>query len=154
MSELKVGERAPDFTLPDQYNKNVSLKDYLGKKIVVLYFYPKDFTSGCTIEACSFRDSYEIFRDAGAEVIGVSSDSTESHTKFREKHNLPFTLLSDEKKEVIELYGIGKTLGLFTNRTTFVIDKEGVIKHIFSSQTEAAKHIEEALKIVNELIAK
>lgn len=154
MSTLKIGDAAPDFTLPDQDKKNVSLKDYLGKKIVVLYFYPKDFTPGCTVEACTFRDSYEIFRDAGAEVIGVSADSPESHVKFREEHHLPFLLLSDEKNEVSKLYGVGKTLGLLPNRTTFVIGKDGIIRHVFSSQTEAKKHTEEALKIVNELVKK
>jgi len=154
MSTLKAGDIAPDFTLPDQDKKNVSLKDYSGKKIVVLYFYPKDFTPGCTLEACTFRDSYEIFTDAGAEVLGVSADSPESHVKFREEHRLPFLLLSDEKNEVSKFYGVGKTLGLFANRTTFVIDKTGVIRHIFSSQTDAKKHIEEAIKIVNELVKK
>lgn len=154
MPTLKVGDAAPDFTLPGQDKKNVSLKDYSGKKIVVLYFYPKDFTPGCTLEACTFRDSYEIFTDAGAEVIGVSADSPESHVKFREEHRLPFLLLSDEKNEVSKLYGVGKMLGLLPNRTTFVIDKTGVIRHIFSSQTDAKKHADEALKIVNELVKK
>ena len=152
MAVLKVGDVAPDFTLPDQDKKNVSLKDYIGKKIVVLYFYPKDFTSGCTAEACAFRDSYEVFTDAGAEVIGVSADSPESHVKFRAEHHLPFTLLSDEKREVSRLYGIGKILGLFSVRTTFVMDKTGVVRHIFSSQ-DAKKHIDEAIRIVNEFAA-
>src|SRR3989339_419691 len=138
-SKLKIGDQAPDFTLPDQDGNSVSLKNYSGR-IVVLYFYPKDFTPGCTIEACTFRDSHEVFKEAGAEVIGVSADSPESHTKFKEEHHLPFILLSDEKREVSGLYGVGKTLGLLPNRTTFVIDKEGTIRHIFSSQTDATKH--------------
>ena len=150
--KLKTSDRAPDFTLPDQDGKSVSLKDYPGR-IVVLYFYPKDFTPGCTIEACSFRDSYEVFKEAGAEVIGVSADSPESHTKFKQEHHLPFLLLSDEKNEVSRLYGVGKTLGLLPNRTTFVIDKEGIIRHIFSSQADAKKHIDEAVRIVKELTA-
>lgn len=154
MSKLNVGDAAPDFTLPDQDGKNVSLKDYSGKKTVVLYFYPKDFTPGCTLEACTFRDSYEVFKDAGAEVLGVSADTQKSHREFIAEHRLPFRLLSDEKNEVSKLYGVGKTLGLLPNRTTFVIDKDGVIRHVFSSQTEAKKHIEEALRIVNELVKK
>jgi peroxiredoxin Q/BCP len=98
--KLKVGDKAPEFTLMDEQGRPVSLKSFLGKKPVVLYFYPKDFTSGCTTEACSFRDDYKAYEERGAAVIGVSLDSVESHAKFSEKYTLPFALLSDNRKEV------------------------------------------------------
>src|SRR5579872_4220369 len=103
---VKVGDLAPDFTLPSATGESVSLESFIGKKNIVLYFYPKDNTGGCTAEACSFRDSYEVFKDAGAEVIGVSSDSADSHERFAAKHRLPFILLSDKDKAVRKLYGV------------------------------------------------
>jgi peroxiredoxin Q/BCP len=106
LTELKVGDVAPDFILSDERGLPVSLKDYLGKKVVVLYFYPKDFTSGCTAEACGFRDDYGLYRDKGAVVTGVSLDSVESHVKFSEKYKLPFTILSDSSKEAAKAYGV------------------------------------------------
>ena len=106
MPDLKIGDVAPDFNLRDENGLPVSLKDYLGKKVVVLYFYPKDFTSGCTVEACSFRDDYRLYEDQGAVVIGVSLDSVESHSKFSEKYNLPFPILSDNGKETATAYGV------------------------------------------------
>ena len=124
----------------------VSLKDFLGKKPVVLFFYPKDDTPGCTKEVCAFRDNFEEFRKLDSEVIGISSDSVESHSSFAKNHNLPFTLLSDEGSKVRKLYGVPKTFGLFPGRVTYVIDKEGIVRHIFSSQRGAEKHVEEALK--------
>jgi peroxiredoxin Q/BCP len=150
-SRVKVGDHAPDFTLPDQSNQMVSLKDHVGKKVVVLYFYPKDFSSGCTAEACAFRDSYDVFKEAGAEVIGVSSQSVDSHRRFALANALPFVLLSDEGGKVRKLYGVPSSLGLVPGRVTYVIDKEGVVRHVFSSQFSAVKHIEEALRIVKEL---
>jgi peroxiredoxin Q/BCP len=144
MVNVKVGDVAPDFTLPDQDGKPVTFSKLRGKN-VVLYFYPKDFSSGCTREACGFRDSYEDFTDAGAIVVGVSGDSVESHKKFIEEYKLPFTLLSDMKGEVRQLYGTYRIMGLLSGRYTFVIDKEGVIKDIFSSETNMQKHIDEAL---------
>ncbi|MDH4123945.1 MAG: peroxiredoxin [Thermoplasmata archaeon] len=150
-SKLVEGATAPDFALRSQTGENVRLNDFIDKKVVVLYFYPKDFTPGCTTEACTFRDSYEDFKDLGAQVIGISSDSVESHKKFAQKYNLPFQLLSDEDGEVRELYGAQKSGGLST-RSTFVIDKKGVIRMIFSSQLQARKHIEEALGIVKLLV--
>src|SRR3989338_7689460 len=110
--KIKVGDTAPDFTLQNQEGKPVRLKDFLGKKNIVLYFYPKDETPGCTKEACAFRDSYEVFKEEGAEVIGISSDSADSHRRFASHHRLPFTLLSDEGGEVRKLYGVGSPLGL------------------------------------------
>jgi peroxiredoxin Q/BCP len=149
---LQAGVKAPDFTLPDQAGNPVRLGDYVGRKVVVLYFYPKDNTSGCTAEACSFRDSYESFTDAGAEVIGVSSDSVESHEKFAGRHDLPFVLLSDRDRAVRKQYG-ASTLGVIPGRITFVIDKDGTIRHTFSSMTNIGGHIDEALRIVKELAA-
>jgi peroxiredoxin Q/BCP len=113
---------------------------------VVLFFYPKDDTPGCTKEACAFRDDYQQFGELNAEVLGISSDSVKSHGGFVEKHGLPFTLLSDEGDEVRELYGVPNTLGLFPGRVTYVVDKEGVVRHIFSSQLNAIGHVDEALK--------
>jgi peroxiredoxin Q/BCP len=150
---VNVGDKAPDFTLDSQTGENVTLSDFFGKKNVVLYFYPKDETPGCTREACTFRDSYELFTDLGAEVIGVSADTVESHKAFAEHHNLPFTLLSDLDNNVRKLYGATSTLGFIPGRVTFIIDKKGVIRHVFSSQLQPEKHIEEAkevLKRINE----
>ena len=150
MIQLNSGDKAPDFTAKDQNGKNVSLKDFLGKK-VVLYFYPKDFTPGCTTEACNLRDNYEDLKDAGMEVIGVSPDDEESHKKFEEKHELPFILLADPDKKIIEKYGVWgeknmygkKSMGLF--RTTFLIDEKGVIYKVFK-KPKTAIHSEEILK--------
>ena len=144
-SGIEAGQPAPDFELPDAEGKPVRLADFRGKKAIVLYFYPKDDTPGCTAEACSFRDSYEDFSDAGAEVIGVSSDSTASHAKFAKRHKLPFTLLSDAKGEVRKKYGVPSTMGLLPGRVTYVIDKQGVVRHVFNSQLQATRHVSEAL---------
>jgi peroxiredoxin Q/BCP len=148
---IKVGDRAPDFTIKNQRGEPVSLKDYLGKKAVVLYFYPKDNSPGCTKEACKFRDSYEGFKDSGAEVIGVSSQSVESHSIFSTSFNLPFSLLSDEDGRVRSLFGVPSSLGLIPGRVTYVIDKEGIVRHIFSSQLDPERHVEEALQILKSL---
>jgi peroxiredoxin Q/BCP len=122
----------------------VRLADFAGRP-VVLYFYPKDDTPGCTKEACTFRDQYQDFEDAGAAVIGVSSDSPESHKKFAAKHRLPFTLLADRGGKVRTLYGVPATLGLLPGRVTFVIDGGGVVRRVFNSQLDATRHVEEAL---------
>jgi peroxiredoxin Q/BCP len=142
---VEAGQRAPDFTLPDANGKPVRLADFAGKP-VVLYFYPKDDTPGCTKEACSFRDQYQDFEDAGAVVVGVSSDSSESHRKFAAKHRLPFTLLSDRGGEVRKRYGVPATLGLLPGRVTYVIDAEGMVRHVFDSQLDATRHVSEALE--------
>ncbi len=149
----RVGERAPDFTRPDQTGAPVRLADRLGSRVIVLYFYPKDETPGCTAEACSFRDRYEEFARAGAEVIGVSADSVASHQRFADHHRLPFTLLSDAGGAVARLYEVQRTLGLWPGRVTFVIDREGVIRHVFSSATQIDRHIGEAAAIVRQLAA-
>jgi peroxiredoxin Q/BCP len=124
----------------------VSLKDFIGTKPVVLFFYPKDDTPGCTKEACAFRDDYEEFGKLDAEVIGISSDSVESHRRFASKHDLPFTLLSDERGKVRKLYGVQNSFGLFPGRVTYVIDEEGMVRHIFSSQLGVERHVEEAIE--------
>jgi peroxiredoxin Q/BCP len=149
--KVRVGDKAPDFTLPDQSGAMVNLRDFVGSKIVVLYFYPKDFSRGCTAEACAFRDSYNVFVEAGAQVIGVSSQSVESHNSFALTNKLPFVLLSDEGGKVRELYGVSSTLGLLPGRVTYIIDKQGIVRHVFSSQLNPTKHIEEALRVVNEI---
>jgi len=148
---VEVGVIAPDFTLPSQAGEEVSLKDFLGKKAVVLFFYPKDDTPGCTKEACAFKDDYEQFGRLEAEVLGVSSDSVRSHERFAEKHGLPFTLLSDKRGDVRKLYGVPKTLGLFPGRVTYVLDREGVVRGVFSSRLEATRHVEEALKTLRSI---
>jgi len=149
--KVKVGDKAPEFTLPDQTGTMANLKDFVGSKIIVLYFYPKDFSRGCTAEACAFRDSYDVFVEACAQVIGVSSQSVESHGKFAMVNKLPFILLSDEDGKIRELYGASSTLGLLPGRVTYVIDRKGIVRHIFSSQLNTTKHVEEALRIVKEI---
>ncbi len=151
MPKVKVGEEAPDFTLYDQDGQSASLNDFKDLNNVVLFFYPKDFSPGCTTQACSFRDSYEDFTDQGAVVIGISSDSVESHKKFLDTYLLPFTLLSDPKGKVRSLYGATKAFGLLPGRYTFIIDKNGLVRHIFTSETNMKKHIDEALKVLREI---
>jgi len=148
---LSVGDKAPDFTLPSSSGEPVTLSELCGRSTVVLYFYPKDDTLGCTVEACAFRDLYEAFRDAGAEVVGVSSDSTESHERFASKHRLPMKLVSDGDKRLRALYGVRATLGVLPGRATFVIDRKGVIRHVLVSQLRFGRHAEEALEVVKRL---
>ncbi|MGE5756406.1 MAG: peroxiredoxin [Planctomycetaceae bacterium] len=148
---VRVGEPAPDFTLPSATGEPVSLGDFRGKSEVVLFFYPKDNTPVCTAEACSFRDSYEAFREAGAEVIGVSADSVESHRRFAGRHRLPFRLLSDADGALRARYGVPRTLGLFPGRVTYLIDKRGIVRHVFSSQFQPARHVEEALRVLERM---
>jgi peroxiredoxin Q/BCP len=150
LTELRVGDRAPDFSLLDERGLPVSLKDYLGSKVVVLYFYPKDFTPGCTAEACSFRDSYKPYQDKGAVVIGISVDSVESHSKFSEKYNLPFSILSDSSKEVAKAYGVLGIGGFLAKRFTFLINKEGKITHIFP-KVDVKQHNEEVLRALEDM---
>jgi peroxiredoxin Q/BCP len=149
--KVKIGDIALDFTLPSQIGDNVTLSEYVGKKNVVLYFYPKDESLGCTREACTFRDSYDVLTSLGAEVLGVSSQSIESHKSFATHHGLPFILLSDADNKVRDLYGVPSTWGLIPGRVTFIIDKWGVVRHIFSSQSHPELHVEEAIKILKEI---
>jgi peroxiredoxin Q/BCP len=148
--ELAVGDAAPDFSLPTAGGGTVSLSDFRGRE-VVLFFYPMDNSPVCTSEACSFRDSHEAFRDAGAEVIGISSDSPESHGRFADRLRLPYRLLSDSDGSVRERYGVPRTLGVLPGRVTYLIDREGVIRHIFSSQFQPARHVSEALRVLRTL---
>ncbi|HEU5262319.1 MAG TPA: peroxiredoxin [Gemmatimonadales bacterium] len=153
MSEnnVRIGEIAPDFSLPDQAGKPMRLRELLGRGTVVLYFYPKDQTPGCRREARAFRDSYDRFTAAGADVIGVSSDSVASHRRFAARERLPFTLLSDRDGAVRALYGVEKTLGILPGRVTYVIDRGGVVRHIYASQLKATRHSQEALDAVRSL---
>ena len=141
---VRVGARAPDFALPSQTGEKLRLEDFLGKP-VVLFFYPKDNTLGCTKEVCAFRDDFEEFGKLDAEVIGISSDSVESHKAFAEEHDLSFALLSDRGGKVRKLYGVPNTLGLFPGRVTYVVDEAGVVRHIFSSQLSVERHVQEAI---------
>lgn len=150
---IAAGDRAPDFKLHDQNGRAVSLSEYRGKKAVVLYFYPKDETPGCTKEACSFRDSYEDFVAAGAEVVGVSGDSVGKHQAFAEHHRLPFTLLADEGNALRKAYGVPATLWILPGRVTYVIDRDGIVRHVFDSQLQATRHIDEALAVIKSLAA-
>ncbi len=146
---IKVGDKCPVFTLQDQNNESVSIQDKIGENNLVIYFYPKDDTPGCTAEACSFRDSYESFKDASCEVIGISSDSVEKHKNFAQKHRLSFTLLSDEDKKVRIAFGVpGSLFGLIPGRVTYIIDKNGIVRHIFNSMMNAEQHVTESLSII------
>ena len=151
VTKVTVGDVAPDFTLADQSGTPVRLGDLLGEKSVVLYFYPKDETPGCTIEARAFRDSYDKFSSKDAQVVGVSSDSVRSHGRFARRHNLPFLLLSDPDGAVRRLYGVEKTLGLLPGRVTYVIDQTGTVRHVYSSQLRATRHPREALMVLSAL---
>jgi len=150
-NDIKSGDKAPLFTLPDSEGRSVSLSDFIGKQNLVVYFYPKDESYGCTKEACSFRDSYDAFKEVGAEVIGISSDNEASHASFAARHRLPFILLSDQDGKVAELYGVRRSLGIFPGRVTFVIDKEGIVRLNYSSQINFQKHIDEAVELIRTL---
>ena len=153
MGKVKVGDKAPDFVLPRQDGAQVSLRDFLGKQNIVLYFYPKDFTMGCTAETKAFGASFEELKRLGAEVLGVSSDSTQSHHEFADSCGATFPLLSDEGGKVRGLYGATGSLGLVPGRVTYVIDKQGVVRHVFSSQLNPKKHVDEALQALKALPA-
>ena len=153
MASIGVGATAPDFTKTTQDGETITLSQYRRDKAVVLYFYPKDETSGCTAEACTFRDNYEDFVEAGAVVIGVSQDSDRSHKRFAEHHRLPFILVSDRDNALRKAYGVPKTMGLIPGRVTYVIDREGVVRHVFNSQINVKKHVRDALEVVKRLSA-
>jgi len=152
---IKVGNKAPSFKLKNQNGETISLSGLIGKPVVV-YFYPKDDTSGCTKEACNFRDEFPKFGKMKAEIIGISADSVESHKKFAEKYNLPFNLLSDEKKEVVEKYGVWQEKSMYGKkymgivRTTFIIDGQGKIRKIFE-KVKVDKHNQEVMEALKEL---
>jgi peroxiredoxin Q/BCP len=166
-STIKVGDRAPDFELtavvgedgPGVGNeapvktRKIRLSDYVGKKNVVLFFYPKDETAGCTVEACSFRDSHQDFVDAGAEVIGISSDSVDSHARFAARHHLPMLLLSDPSGAIAARYGIRKALGFIPGRVTFLVDRSGIVRHVTDGRLRLRGHASEALATLKQLTA-
>lgn len=145
MARVQVGDRAPDFSATTHDGKKISLADYLGKRALVVFFYPKDGTPICTQEACAFRDSYEQFIDAGADVIGVSGDNAESHGAFARQHKLSFPLISDADGKLRKAFGVPKTMGIFPGRVTYVIDQAGIIKQVFSAQFASDEHVRQAL---------
>lgn len=146
------GSQVPSFELKNQYGELFSSDSVVGKKNLVIYFYPKDDTPGCTKEACSFRDQFAVFADADAMIIGISAQSVESHLAFAEKHRLNYTLLSDTDNKVRKLFGVpGNLFGLIPGRVTYIVDKNGKVVYIFNSQTDADKHVDEALRILQTL---
>ncbi|MFK7935539.1 MAG: peroxiredoxin [Saprospiraceae bacterium] len=148
MAKIQKGSQLPTFQLKNQNDELVDSQSFNGKPVVI-YFYPKDDTPGCTAEACSFRDSYEDFTDAGAEVVGISADSPKSHAAFAKKHRLPFVLLSDKGNKVRKLFGVpGSLFGLLPGRVTYIFDKNGVCQHVFDSQMNATKHVKEAMEAI------
>lgn len=150
---ITVGDDVPVFSLRDQNDSLFNISDYVGKKILVIYFYPKDESSGCTKEACSFRDHYDAFTNAGAMVIGINSGTVDSHKKFIEHHKLPFTLLSDPDNKVLKMFGV-KNKFFITGRETFIIDKRGKVAFTFDSFMNGAAHEKEALAFINNTTAK
>jgi peroxiredoxin Q/BCP len=152
MKKIEVGDSIPTFSLKDQNGNQFDISTIIGKKKLVIYFYPKDDSPGCTKEACYFRDQFDVFNQADALIIGISGQSVESHNKFAEKYKLNYTLLSDEENNVRKLFGVPTNLfGLLPGRVTYIINKEGKVVYIFNSQIKAAEHVDEALKILKEL---
>jgi peroxiredoxin Q/BCP len=152
MKAIQVGDMIPEFTLLDQNGTLFDIKSVLGNKKLVVYFYPKDDSPGCTKEACYFRDLYEVFNATNAVIIGISGQSVESHKKFAVKYMLSFTLLSDSGNKVRKLFGVPtNALGLLPGRVTYVADRQGKVVYIFNSQAQAERHVDEALKILKEL---
>jgi thioredoxin-dependent peroxiredoxin len=149
---IKVGDFAPDFEGPTADGNILGLKDFAGKKNVVLYFYPKDDTPSCTKEACSFRDNLQPIRSLDTEIVGVSLDSVESHKKFISKYKLTFPLISDKEKHIARAYGVLKDTRTSTNRVTFLIDKSGKVAKIFP-KVDVTKHTDEVMAAIRELSA-
>ena len=145
---IKIGDRLPDFRLLNQDGKIIDIALYIRKPLVI-YFYPKDDTIGCTREACGFRDEYHLFSKTRAIIFGISGDTVDSHKKFRAKYRLPFDLLSDLDNKVRNIFGVPSDLfGLIPGRVTYIVDNQGIVRHIFNSQMNARKHIEESLRIL------
>jgi thioredoxin-dependent peroxiredoxin len=151
MKKIEIGDQVPRFALQDQHGNVFTLDDFIGKKNLVIYFYPKDDSPGCTKEACYFQDQFEVFREADALIIGISGQSAESHLKFAEKYRLSFTLLSDTGNKIRKLFGVPTNLfGILPGRVTYVVDKTGKVVYLFNSQTAATKHVDEALRVLKE----
>jgi peroxiredoxin Q/BCP len=153
MTKLAVGDPAPKFAGEAHTGEQISLAKYRGQQVVVLCFYPRDNTPLCTTQACAFRDDYQDFQQLGAVVIGVSADSLERHRQFAAKQRLPFLLLSDADSKLRKAFGVPKTWGIFPGRVTYVIDKQGIIRHIFNAQFTADRHVSEAKAVVESLAA-
>jgi len=151
MATVLVGDAAPDFSKTAHTGEPIRLSDFRDDKVVVMFFYPKDGTPVCTKEACGFRDRYEQFTEAGAHVIGISSSGEESHRSFAAQHRLPFPLISDREGSLRKAYGVPKTLGFLPGRVTYVIDKRGIVRMVFSAQMTADRHVSEALDMVRQL---
>ena len=146
---IKIGDIIPEFSLPDQEGKILDINEFIGKKKLVLFFYPRDGSLTCTRQACYFRDIYEYFEEAGAEVIGISEQSVESHSHFSATNRLNYRILSDSENKVRELFGVpSKALGLIPGRVTYIINLKGEVTYIFDSQTKVQKHVDEALRII------
>lgn len=152
MEPVTIGSTIPSFSLKDQQGQLINIGSFVGKKNMVIYFYPKDDTPGCTKEACTFRDQFEVFKNEDAVIIGISGQSVKSHLEFAKKHRLNFTLLSDEGNVVRKSFGVPTSFfGLLPGRVTYIVNKKGKVAFVFNSQLNAEKHIEEALRILKDL---
>lgn len=152
MKKIEVGSIIPEFSLQDQNGNLFNINTVIGKKNLVIYFYPKDDSPGCTKEACYFRDQFEVFKEADALIIGISGQSVQSHNEFADKYKLSYTLLSDEGNKIRNLFGVPTNLlGLLPGRVTYIIAKTGKVIYIFNSQMQVTKHVDEALRILKEL---
>jgi peroxiredoxin Q/BCP len=148
MKKINIGDMIPPFTLPDQNGDIIDISAYIGRKKLVIFFYPQDGSLNCTKEACYFRDLSEVFKDAGAVLFGISGQSVESHKEFSDTNRLSYSILSDIKNEVRKLFGVpSRAFGLIPGRVTYITDRSGKVVHIFDSQTETQRHVDEALKI-------
>ncbi len=145
---VREGDNAPEILLKDQNGTLVKTTDLTGKEWLVIYFYPKDETPGCTAQACTFRDQYEDLTDAGATVVGISSDDVESHKDFSRHHDLPFILLSDTEGDARKAFGVPRSMGVLPGRVTYVIDKKGIVRMIFNSQLRTAEHVDRVLSFI------
>lgn len=149
---LNINDKCPLFEVALKDGSVFKINEFIGEKFLVIYFYPKDFTPGCSKEACSFRDNYEVFQSLNCEVIGISSDSDDSHEKFAERHQLPYVLLADKTKKIQKAFGVPKSLfGLLPGRVTYIIDKKGIIKGVYNSQIDPIGHITKAIELVTSL---
>lgn len=149
MKPVRVGDTVPGFSLPDQFGNAVDIMEFIGKKKIVLFFYPRDESYGCTKEACYFRDLSRTFEEINAVILGISGQSVESHRNFAELNRLDYPLLSDEGDRVRKLFGVPSTFfGLMPGRVTYIIDLKGIVVHIFNSQSQPTRHVDEALRIL------
>ncbi len=147
---IEIGHQAPHFELQDQHGDLVRLSDFHGQPLVV-FFYPKAHSGGCTVEACAFRDDYDVFAEVGAAVLGISSDAVQSQQSFAQKNNLHFPLLSDQGGRVRQAWGVTKTFGILPGRVTYILDGDGVVRGVFSSQLNVTAHVAEALRVLEDL---